>query len=512
MNKFFQIHLVILFLASAASAQPTQIRLHGTLDSSIISFFNSRELLIKIHDPIKKLLNTEEIITVPIQEKGKFQVQIPSTALFTYLSFWAKDNKSGSGDYLPIQFQARNANLLTEQYFFQQGDSIKMFISKNGNMGFSGKGAEKLKYQNYVFNLPGFLTLIQRRSTELINLRNYAMVNELEDQTLELERSLRRKLLESYQQQFSADVYQLLQVDANSSAGYLRLRSNALVPNGSNEAFLSQYYKNHAPEHPTSARNSKLLSRSPYYLDYLLLSELQFEMYTKSEKNRGDIYRGLLTTLNNKYSGELKDQLLLLLVTKSPEDAIKPIIDTIIDLTGDQTIKSALGRWKDKQSAAAFPFELQDVNGKLYHLNDFKGRVLIMDFWFTGCTACMQLNIAMEKIMRHYKDNKQIVFVTVSSDNNKELWKKSLSTGRYTSKGAINLYTNGLGMAHPILKYYNFQGAPRQLIIDKKGKLVSSAPPRADIETKADDKKPGAQSVSLNPNSRALIKLIDGLL
>ncbi|ATP57391.1 hypothetical protein CPT03_13390 [Pedobacter ginsengisoli] len=512
MNNFFQVLLSILFLTTTASAQGTQISLHGTIDSSIINFFNSRELLVKVHDPIKKLLNNEEIITVPIQEKGKFQLQISSTTPFTYLSFWAKDNKSGSGARLPIQFQARNANFLEEQYFFQQGDSIKMFISKNGNMGFSGKGSEKLKYQNYVFNLPGFLSLIQRRSTELINLRDYALVNELEDQVLELECNLRRKLLESYQQQFSPDVYQLLQLDANSSAAYLRLRSNALVPNGSNDVFIQQYYKNHVPERHLSATGPKLLSSSPYYLEYLLLRELQLEMYTESKNNSGNIYPRLLITMNNKYSGELKDQLLLLLVTKSPEESIKPIIDKIINLIGDQTIKNALGRWKDKQSASAFPFELQDVNGKRYHLKDFEGKVLVMDFWFTGCAACMQLNAAMEKIMQHYKNNKQVVFVTVSSDNNKESWEKSLFTGRYTSEGTINLYTNGLGMAHPLLKYYNFQGAPRQLIINKKGKLVSSAPPRADIETKVDNKNSMVQPASLNANSRALIKLIDQLL
>ena len=34
-------------------------------------------------------------------------------------------------------------------------------------------------------------------------------------------------------------------------------------------------------------------------------------------------------------------------------------------------------------------FEAVDVNGKKYSLEDFRGKVLVLDFWFTGCLPCL---------------------------------------------------------------------------------------------------------------------------
>ncbi|MNL76258.1 hypothetical protein D3C87_2021960 [compost metagenome] len=79
------------------------------------------------------------------------------------------------------------------------------------------------------------------------------------------------------------------------------------------------------------------------------------------------------------------------------------------------------------------------------------------------------------------------------------------------------MYTNGLGVTHPLLKFYNFKGAPQQLIIGKNGKLISSRPPRPDggIEFEVDKNGayiPNHKDVLSNPAAQAFIKIIDDLL
>ncbi|UYQ90970.1 TlpA family protein disulfide reductase [Chitinophaga horti] len=127
---------------------------------------------------------------------------------------------------------------------------------------------------------------------------------------------------------------------------------------------------------------------------------------------------------------------------------------------------------------AAFPFELKDTLGRVVRLDDFKGKVVYMDFWFTGCKGCVQVAKGLhEAVLPVFKADTNVVFLAVSLDINFLQWKKSIRAGLYTSEGETNLYTMGMGGDHPIYKHYGFSGAPQTLLIDKQGLLISSSPP-----------------------------------
>lgn len=108
-----------------------------------------------------------------------------------------------------------------------------------------------------------------------------------------------------------------------------------------------------------------------------------------------------------------------------------------------------------------------------------KGKVVILDFWFTGCGGCAYLNKQMTPVYEYYKNNPEIVFVTIAIDKDMEMWKKiGLGSGLYTHEGSVNLYTNGLGREHPIIDYYGITGFPTMIIIDKEGRVITRNPPR----------------------------------
>ena len=133
---------------------------------------------------------------------------------------------------------------------------------------------------------------------------------------------------------------------------------------------------------------------------------------------------------------------------------------------------------QEKQREKAFAFELKDTLGQVVTLEDFAEKTIVVDFWFTGCRGCVQVAKALhERIIPAFANDSNVVFVSVCLDINFLQWKRSLKTGLYTSKEQINLFTRGMGSAHPLFKHYRYSGCPQLLLIDKEASLITSSPP-----------------------------------
>lgn len=129
----------------------------------------------------------------------------------------------------------------------------------------------------------------------------------------------------------------------------------------------------------------------------------------------------------------------------------------------------------------AYPFELKDTLGRIIKFEDFKGKALVMDFWFTGCKGCIQIAEMLHKsIMPVFEQDTNVVFISVSVDINFLQWKRSLRTGLYTSNKQVNLFTMGMGTTHPLFRHYHFSGCPQMLVVDKAGNVISKTVPPDD--------------------------------
>jgi thiol-disulfide isomerase/thioredoxin len=120
---------------------------------------------------------------------------------------------------------------------------------------------------------------------------------------------------------------------------------------------------------------------------------------------------------------------------------------------------------------ASFAFE--DEAGRQVFPEEWKGKLVLMDFWLSGCGAC--LKFARENflpMLEEFRDHPDLVIVSVSGDNNKELWQQSLASGKYTNGQAVNLFSGGA--AHPTLRENLIQSFPAQLILDREGKVLQT--------------------------------------
>jgi cytochrome oxidase Cu insertion factor (SCO1/SenC/PrrC family) len=139
-----------------------------------------------------------------------------------------------------------------------------------------------------------------------------------------------------------------------------------------------------------------------------------------------------------------------------------------------------VGRSEDKGIVPQQP--LADAHGNFVRLSDFKGKIIVLDFWFTGCINCMKffrggLSIAE----RHFMDDSSVVFISICIDKDKNTWRSSLEKGKYASKESVNLYTNGMGEQHPVVKAFQVVSYPQPIVLDRKGGVIS----RSDSLTEA---------------------------
>ncbi|NVM62194.1 thiol-disulfide isomerase/thioredoxin [Mucilaginibacter sp. SG538B] len=127
-------------------------------------------------------------------------------------------------------------------------------------------------------------------------------------------------------------------------------------------------------------------------------------------------------------------------------------------------------RARSTAGAVAPDFVLKDENDRPVKLSGFRGKVVILDFWFTGCGACKALAPTLYALEKKYA-HRPVVFLSVSIDKSLELWLCTLKTNQYASPLALKLYTEGKGDQHPVIKDDDVHGFPTIIVVDKEGRL-----------------------------------------
>lgn len=106
-------------------------------------------------------------------------------------------------------------------------------------------------------------------------------------------------------------------------------------------------------------------------------------------------------------------------------------------------------------------FKFKTLDGKVFELNDFKGKVVFLTFWATWCRFCAMELPHIQKLYEEYK-GKDIEFVALSAEG-KEKVEKYINNFKYTFPAYIQLT--------PTPSIFKSEGIPVNFILDKEGKV-----------------------------------------
>ncbi|WP_316838226.1 thioredoxin-like domain-containing protein [Pedobacter nutrimenti] len=220
--------------------------------------------------------------------------------------------------------------------------------------------------------------------------------------------------------------------------------------------------------------NEQMALNSSSYLDFCFAKEI-CSIYAQEEAikfNRENSFYKLFNNIKSRYKGVLRDGIIVKSLDHCPGDSLHIYLTQALKVIKNPNYLVLLNEKKRKvKGMIVYNFSLPDTSGNRVNLSDLKGKVVLMDIWFTGCHGCAVLNHNLAPVYEAFKDNSKVVFLSACLDKSKEGWVGSMKSGIYTHPGSTNVYTNGQGESHELMKYYGFQGGPHMLLIDKNGKL-----------------------------------------
>lgn len=329
------------------------------------------------------------------------------------------------------------------------------------------KNAEKFGFNPLSFYDWSYLEI----SKKCINNKNYELAVHYVLQTDSL-----IKKLEAY----SLVAQQLLDLSENSNALMLSSEAHYILNN----------YKNLIADEKIETQVNHI------YLKSLMATDSVNQAISLATKlyNEGDRTLFIIKYLIKSYKDKLAYKEALYIIEDNVTHNQYRIIDLITysefqqlynkvgnSVSYDLYYSNLLNKAKDNLIAslasqlmkrAAQDFSLYNLENKKVKLSDFKGKVVILDFWATWCGPCIRSFPAMESLVNKYKNDEDVQFLFINTAQKESDYKSIVSDFIKKNNYSFNVLFDEMNDWNKrIAKLYEVEALPTKIIIDRNGDI-----------------------------------------
>lgn len=227
---------------------------------------------------------------------------------------------------------------------------------------------------------------------------------------------------------------------------------------------------------------------SKYYIKFI--SGVEKDLYSSEnddqqlEVNNTDYIVWLNQKLNSpKLKNELFYNIVKNEITYSSEEVRDQMYKTYSKYNTDTEYQSSIDKIyksfeKLRSGKKAAQWSYPDIDGNMHALSDYKGKIVYIDVWATWCGPCKAEIPALADLHNKYKE-KDIVFVSVSVDDNSGAWKKMIT--EHKDYDWVQLHAEKAWKSEIVLNN-EIKGIPRFMMIDKEGNIIDINAPRPSSE------------------------------
>ena len=188
----------------------------------------------------------------------------------------------------------------------------------------------------------------------------------------------------------------------------------------------------------------------------------------------------VLPALRGEENEELVQQVLARLESKNPNYA--PLLKYKAEMAEAKAQKERLAEGK---VAPEFSFPTPDGKKKLGP-QDFKGKILVLDFWASWCRPCRASFPEMKKLYAEYH-KKGVEILGITNDSRKDNWLKALEEDQLPWLQVIDEFPIRNRPAK-IATLYAIPYLPTLMLIDPDGKIVGKAKDKHELKAWLDER------------------------
>lgn len=112
-------------------------------------------------------------------------------------------------------------------------------------------------------------------------------------------------------------------------------------------------------------------------------------------------------------------------------------------------------------------FTLKDDTGKIFRLQEYRGKIVFLNFWATWCPPCRKEMPTMEQLYQTFKEE-DFVMLAVN------LFETPEQVGQFRQEFQLS-FPLPIDPDGSIVAFYGVRGIPTTFLIDRQGKIVAQA-------------------------------------